>query len=208
MVLVLFFITIFVLIITLFSSLEFKIDIKNLKYSKTENKKDKINDDYEVIVYAYMFRKIKIYNYKLKNLKFYKKYSNNINSKIDYSILKDFITTNSNKTNIQIIEIEKFNLDLQIGTENVILTSGLVTFSSILISLLLSKFMINCSKEKLQYNVKPIYENVNKIELFFESTIRIRLFSLLKAINSYLTANKKGFKRNKKLRYNFILQKT
>lgn len=191
MVLVLFFIIFIVLTIVLFASLSFKIDVKNLKFYKEENKEKKINDDYEVIVYAYIFGKIKIYNYKLKNIKISKEYFDKFNKKIDYSILKDFISSNAKKSNIQIIEIEKLNLNLQIGTENVIITSGLVTIFNILIPILLSKYIKYYRNDKFLYKVNPIYENKNKIEFFLETTIKIKLFTVFKSLNSYSKATKK-----------------
>lgn len=196
MVLVLFFIIFIVFTIVLFAALSFKIDVKNLKFYKEENKKKKINADYEVAVYAYIFEKIKIYNCKLKSLQISKEYFNKFNKKIDYSVLKDFISSNAKKSNIQIIEIEKLNLNMQIGTENVILTSGFVTISNILIPILLSKFIKNYSSDKFIYKVNPIYENKNKIEFFLETTIKIKLFTVFKSLNSYSKAIKKTENRN------------
>lgn len=207
MVLVLFFVILILLLITLFSIVSLKIDIKNLKFNKEENNEKKLNDDYEVILYAYIFEKIVIYKYKFKNLKISKEYFNNINKKIDYSILKDFISSNVRKFNMDIIEIEKFNLNMQISTENTILTSGLVTFSNILISIFLPKFISNYNTEKIKYEVMPIYINKNKIELFFEGTIKIKLFSLIKAINSYSKATKKTSGNDRKRILKYMLAK-
>jgi len=191
MVLVLFFLISITLIVVLSATLSLQIVIKNFKYYKEEKVKKKTNKDYEVIVYAYILKKIKIFKYKLNNQKIAKDYFKNINKKIDYSILKSFISNNVDNYNIKFIELENLNLNLEIGTESVILTSGIVAFSNILISLFLPRIITNYDNKKYFYEVKPVYIDKYKINLFLESTIRIKLFSLAKALKNYSRANQK-----------------
>jgi len=150
-----------------------------------------------VIVYAFILRNIMLYNYKLNNFKIPKEYFSKINTKVDYSVLKSFISNNFNNSNIRIIEIENLKLNLQFGTQNVIVTSGLVTTFNILIPIILSKLIDNYSNQKYNYEIKPIYENKNKIDLFLETTIKIKLFSIIKALKNYKKARKPTY-RNKK----------
>lgn len=204
MVLVLFFLILFVLIISFFSTIEFKIDIKNFNLLKEEKKHKIVNKDHEIIVYAYIFKKVKVYNYKVRNLRIPRKYFDNINKKLDYKVLRDFVANNINDLNIQIIELENLNLKLKVGVENVILTSGLVTILNVFISLILPKLISNYTRERFEYEIKPIYENTNKIELFLDTSIRIKLFSLIKALSSYSKARRQSNNGNIKLKHNFI----
>jgi len=194
MVLVLFFLIIIILIF-LTSLASIQIDIRNFKLYKEEKIPRQTNKDYEVIVYGYIFKKIKIFKYKINDKKMRKKYFENIKKKIDLSILKSFFSNNFDISNVKFVEIESLNLKLNLGTENVIVTSGIVTLSNILISFFLAKLITSYNKEKYKYEVKAIFENKNKIDLFLESRIRIKLFSILKAVKSYNDARKMFYKK-------------
>jgi len=198
MVLVLFFLIIIILIF-LTSLASIQIDIRNFKLYKEEKIPRQTNKDYEVIVYGYIFKKIKIFKYKINDKKMRKKYFENIKKKIDLSILKSFFSNNFDISNVKFVEIESLNLKLNLGTENVIVTSGIVTLSNILISFFLAKLITSYNKEKYKYEVKAIFENKNKIDLFLESRIRIKLFSILKAVKSYNDARKMFYKKEKSL---------
>lgn len=193
MVLVLFFLAIIMLIaflIVLTSVLWIQIDVRNLKLYKEEKIDKRTNNDYEIFIYGYISRKIKIFKYKINNKKISKKYLKKFKNEFDLSILKAFISNNFNLTNVKNIEIESLELHLTLGTENVVFTSGIVTLSNILISILLSKLTTNYSEGKYKYKVKPIYENKNRLELFLESKIRIKLFSFVRAFKSYIKAKR------------------
>jgi len=188
MVLVLFFFSLIALIfllIILTSTLSIQIDIRNFKFYKEENIDKKINKDYEIFIHGYIFKKIKIFKYKINEKKFSKKYFQKMQNKLDFSILKSFFANNFDDFNMKFIEIESLKLSLNLGTENVILTSGIVTFSNIIISIFLSKLIDKYDGEKYSYEVRAIFENKNKIDLFLESKIRIKLFSLIKAFKTY-----------------------
>lgn len=202
MVLVLFFLGVIVLItflIILTSILSIQIDIRNFKLYKEESIKKKINRDYEVFIFGYIFKKVKIFKYRINNNKMHKKYFQKIQNKIDFSILKSFFSNNINISNVKFIEIESLNFNFNLGTENVILTSGIVTTFNILISVILPKIITNYDKEKYRYEVKAIYENKNKIDLFLESKIRIKLFSLIKAFKIYEQSRKMVTKNKKNI---------
>lgn len=193
MVLVLFFLSTLILIIILFaltSILSIQIDIRNFKLYKDERIVKKTNNDYEVLIYGYIFKKLKIFKYKINSKKMPEKYFKSIKNKVDLSILKSFFSKNFSTLNVKFIEIESLNLNIELGTENVILTSGIVTFFNILISVFLPKLITNYDEKKYKYEVKPIYENKNKIELFLESKITIKLYSLIRALRNYSISKK------------------
>jgi len=197
MVLVLFFlglIALIFLLIILTSILSIQIDIRNFKFYKEENIDKRINKDYEIFIYGYILKKIKIFKYKIKNKKFSKKYFQKIKNKLDFSILKSFVSNNFDDLNVKFFEIENLNLSLNIGTENVILTSGIVTFLNIFISIFLAKTINNYDKKKYSYEVRALFENKNKIDLFLELKIRIKLFSLIKAFKNHNYAREEVYK--------------
>jgi len=197
MVLVLFFlglIALIFLLIILTSILSIQIDIRNFKFYKEENIDKRINKDYEIFIYGYILKKIKIFKYKINDKKFSKKYFQKIKNKLDFSILKSFVSNNFDDLNVKFFEIENLNLSLNIGTENVILTSGIVTFLNIFISIFLAKTINNYDKKKYSYEVRALFENKNKIDLFLELKIRIKLFSLIKAFKNHNYAREEVYK--------------
>jgi len=179
--------------------LSIQIDIKNFKLYKEEKLKRKTNNNYQVYINVYVFRKIKIFKYRINNKKFPKKYFQKMQNKIDFSILKSFFLNNFNNLNVKIIELESLNLNVEVGTENVILTSTLTTISNILIPIFLSKLITNYNRETHKYVVKPVYGNKNQINLFLESKIRIQVFSFIKTFNSYVNARKKVDENEEKI---------
>lgn len=194
MILVLFFLGLIIFLLFFFvvtSVVWLQIDIKNFKLYKEENKKRKVNEDFEVLINGYIFKKIKIFQYKINSKsKFSKEHFNRIKNKIDLSILKSFFSKNFDNLNVKNIEINCLDLYVNLGTENVILTSGLVTIFNILISVFLPKTS-NSNPAKYKYEIKPIYENINKLELFVESKIRFKLFSIIKALKSFKSAKER-----------------
>lgn len=125
-----------------------KIDIKNLKFS----------------IDVYIFRKIKIFS-----IKIHENYCEILKIKIHLNVLKKlkddkqsgiiFIIKNIGKLEP---EIKKVNLDLNIGTENVMLTVFLVPTISIIISMLINNYKDEKSKKELyKLNVMPKYLSKN-----------------------------------------------
>ena len=194
MILVLFFLGLIIFLLFFFvvtSVIWLQIDIKNFKLYKEENKKRKVNEDFEVLINGYVFKKIKIFQYKINSKsKFSTEHFNKIKNRIDLSVLKKFFSKNFDDLNVKNIEINCLDLYVNLGTENVILTSGLVTIFNILISVFLPKTS-NSNPEQYKYEIKPIYENINKLELFLESKIRFRLFSIIKALKNFKSAKEK-----------------
>ena len=196
-------IIIFTFFIVLTSLITIQIDVKNFKLKTDEKTKIKTNKDFEIFIFGYIFNKIKIFKYKIND----KKYFQGLQNKVDLSILKMFFSNNYNTSNIKFIEIENLNLKLKLGTENTLLTTGIVTFFSIIISIFLPKLIINFDEDKFEYEVLAVYENKNNIDLFLETKIRIRLFSIIKAFKSYNKARLMELKTHKNTKINPILIK-
>lgn len=203
MVLVLFFLLV-TIVIFLTSVLWMKIDIRNLKLYKKENLKKRTNKDYEIIIGIYVFRKMKIFQYKINDKKVKKKYFKKLKNKLDIKTLRLFITNNYDYNNLKKIEIEKLKLYMSLGIDDVILTSGVVTLINIFIPIILSKTVVKSIKENYKYEVKPIYQNKNELELFLDLKVKLKLFSLFKALKSYILAkkNKKFLERKYKYQNN------
>lgn len=70
------------------------------------------------------------------------------------------------------IELEEFHFYLKIGTENVILTSGIITILSTLLGVILARGIKKYNKEKYEYYILPLYQNRNQINLEFDSKIK------------------------------------
>lgn len=108
----------------------------------------------------------------------------------------------SNERTIQIVKkldlkLEEFQLKLELGTEDVIITSFLVMLISSVLAMVLTKVIKHYEKEKYSYEIMPIYENRNVIKLMLNGKIQIKVFSIIAIIFELIKANRKEEKKNK-----------
>ena len=140
------------------------IEVQNLQIDTQKIKK--INEESKIYAYLIIFKKIKLFkkdikNMDLKSVKFRKK-------DLDIKILKnkDFkIYYKQLLQNIK-IEIQEFDLNMQIGTENATLTAMLVGIISILLGVTI---------RNPKYEVIPIYSNKNLLKINFNGIFIINL---------------------------------
>ena len=135
------------------------IEIENLQLDTQRTKK--LNEECKIYVYLIILKKIKLFKKDTRNAKFINKgldvkLLKNKDLKIDY---KDLIKNTK-------LEIEKFNLNLQIGTENAALTAMLVGVISTFIGIVI---------RKPKYQIIPIYVNKNFLKINFEGIFTINL---------------------------------
>ena len=212
----------------LFSDLSLNIEKLNIHSTNrkiTEVHLEKMNMKLQI----YIFKFIKIFSIKIyKNYfeifkikvyyeKIFKKY--NITDRIDiyrriYSLYK---LTKENPSKISFRKIRlKFNslkLNLNISTENSIITSFLTCFFSTIISILLKNNLSNrkYNLDKFEYKIIPIYLNFDCFKLDLEANISFSMFNILEIIYEYKNLIKEKEiknKQNSKKLVEEILKKT
>ncbi len=192
---ILFFVVIinFIIIGICFSNIV--VDIENLNCN-SKNIKQVLTEDIEFYIKIYIFKvlrilTIKVYNTHLEILGIKINFNKLIYDIEDTGILfrkvkKIIRLIKDNKENINFEnlkpKIKEFKMDLEISTENAILTSISILSISSTLSLLLKKYIEKYEKEKYYYRVTPKFTNTNdfSINLNFEmsfETLKILVFA-------------------------------
>jgi len=201
-----FFILIIFLIIIISSTVKIKIDEKLLdSYKKIR--------DLNYIISINLFNKIKIISFKITNDKIGK--SNRIiksGYKEVFKVLRRIFKT-------RIIKLEKLNINLKLGTEDVEITSYIVTSISVILSQFLAKQIDNFSNENYRYQIVPLYINKNALKLSINCIASIKLVHIIYMIyvlkrkddeNNGRTSNRRSYdnsneqhKRYGRCKYNY-----
>ncbi len=192
-----------VCIIAIFNS-SFKLSISKLKID-TENG----NIDYEIKFGLYFMKKIRIIGLKLnkdkqekikrkiqklQNSKLIKKLSKTsikkIPLKLEKKLEREILSNNIKPSKLAKIifrnlkiEILKFKMNLQIGLEDVIITSSLITIISVIVPIILrltNKYIKNINNYR--YKILPIYGNKNVLKLDLDCIINLKLVHIINII--------------------------
>lgn len=192
-----FFLIILIILVTIIIIIKSKmlIEIENLVIKA--NKKIYINDAYKIIVKIIIFNKIPILKFKLDNKRMTVERNKIINKKIFSNIKENFLKNKMKKEilkHLTDIQIDKLNLEIKIGTENVFFTSMIVPTISSIISIILMKKITNLEKQK--YIVKPIYSNKNILEILISGIFEMKMIHIINII--YILTKKEGVKKNER----------
>ena len=183
---------IFLILLLLLSS-SIKLNIKKFNISNFENgrKKEKIEKDIEVYLELHLFGIIKIAKIKIDEKLFKElKMTNNLKDiKKDWNILKQSKTLNIIKK--LKIKLRKTNIDLEIGTEDAILTAFLVTVISSIIGIALH----SSNYKETYFNIVPLYYFGNSVNLKLKSIINVKVVHIIYVIYIFL---KKGRIKNER----------
>lgn len=189
-----FILVLIVLIIFLVFS-RIRIEVINFKFSSQT--KRHINKDYKVIIKLCILKKIPILKVnitktKLEKMKIKEKIKN-----IDFKIIQNKNKFDKNaikaikKSNIN---INKINLNLEIGTENATLTSVIVPAISTILAILLSRKIEN-PKNQL-FIIQPVYINQNLINMLFSGIFEMKMIHIINII--YILNRKKGVNKHER----------
>lgn len=189
------FIFVLILIIVLLVFSRIRIEVINFKFSSQT--KRHINKDYKVIIKLCILKKIPILKVnitktKLEKMKIKEKIKN-----IDFKIIQNKNKFDKNaikaikKSNIN---INKINLNLEIGTENATLTSVIVPAISTILAILLSKKIEN-PKNQL-FIIQPVYINQNLINIVFSGIFEMKMIHIINII--YILNRKKGVNKHER----------
>ena len=183
----------FISIIVIMTS---KIEIKIENLIITSQTKKHINDKYKIIIKMYVFNKIPIIKITLTENKLKKIYTK-LKMKEKIRKFEEEIYINKDKFDLKLLNaIKEFNkcikivdlkLKIQLGTENAFLTSILVAIISSIMSITISKKAMR--EDKIFYNVEPIYNSQNLINIAISGIFQIKMIHI---INTIYVLNKKG----------------
>lgn len=185
------------MLILIFSKL--KVEIENLKLSTHAPRL--INKDYKATVKLFILGiipiiKIKITKERLEKLKFKEKIQR-LESKVienenefDKKTFRKIILV-SKKINI---DVERINLNIEIGTENAGVTALVVSSLSALISIYLSKKIKKINSQK--FEVVPKYIGQNLINILFCGIFEVKMFHIINII--YILMKKEGEDKNER----------
>ena len=90
------------------------------------------------------------------------------------------------------IKLSKINLNIDIDTKNVLVTTGIVTLTSIIISNILSRFVKVNKKNYYKYKIIPSYKNKNILKIDFNCIINVKMVHIIYIIYILLKKRRDG----------------
>lgn len=179
----LFLIVLFVLVILL-STL--RVSINKLEISN-ETPNTPLLKKFEMSIGVFILNKVKIFNKNinesdLKNAKNSKKMVQIKNKLLEGKSVKE--KKKNVKMDIDILKslnmnLKELNLELKLGTEDVLLTTFLIAIISIIISMALAKVIKKYDEKKYKYLIIPNYNNKNSLKISLNGIIEIKLVNII-----------------------------
>lgn len=181
-----FLILIAVFIIIVLSTIKFEIvdfELSNIIQITPKNYKIKLS--------FYLFGKIKLFSFKLNSERARKMYSKMNIEKFDIEKGRKFLTIK----NINILKklntrLDYLDLELDLGLEDAILTTELITLISIVISNILPHIISKYIPNKYRYKIMPIYINKNAYYIKLNCIFQLKIVHIINIIYIYLKKGK------------------
>ena len=183
----LFFCVVFGLIllaILLFICSTIRLNIDKLNISNLEKDlKKKLEKDIQIFFELYLFGKIKILRINLNN-SMLKKIKSKTN--FDYSKLITLRKERKILKNVKVsqiikklkLEFQGTNLDLKLGTEDIMTTVFTITFITTILSILFR----NADQKEVSYKVMPLYKHGNYINLHLNCIIKVKVVHIISVL--------------------------
>lgn len=179
---------ILITIILLFSKIKININKFNYLSINPKNKKT----DYTIIIQLIILKKFSIFEIKFNknNIMKIEKIKQKIKNKFETF---DFTEIKKNKEVkkkiLKIIkklkiDIDKINLNIEIGTENAVLTSFIIPVVATLLTYILKNNIKNnvIKSEENKFKIKPIYYNQNLLNILFSGIFEIEMIHIINII--------------------------
>lgn len=188
MILVFFFLFLVIIIFILFfililSTVQIKVVKLNLTNDLLPNvKNEKISFDYNVIFYLLFLNKIKYFKYTLNDEKIKKYNLTKMIKEMDIAKIKrdeEILKQDIKELKKLKINIKEFDLNLTIGTENVLITSLLIFILSTGLSVVLAKNIKQYKKDKFKYKITPLYKDENVFKIALNCIINVKMVHII-----------------------------
>lgn len=193
------FILVFLLIVLLMLLLcTITIRIEELDLSNC-NHKSKLEYDFEIYFELYVLNKLKILSIKIDKEKVKKFDIKNKIKNINFNKMKNEIPSKEESKKILEklnIELSKIDLRVDIGTENVIITSAIIVIISTLLGIILAKTIKKYERDKHKYLIYPIYQNKNLIKVQLNCIIKVKMVHIISVI--YILLKKRRVDKNER----------
>lgn len=181
-----FLILIAVFIIIVLSTIKFEIvdfELSNIIQITPKNYKIKLS--------FYLFGKIKLFSFKLNSERARKMYSKMNIEKFDIEKGRKLLTIK----NINILKklntrLDYLDLELDLGLEDAIFTTELITLISTVISNILPHIISKYIPNKYRYKIMPIYINKNAYYIKLNCIFQLKIVHIINIIYIYLKKGK------------------
>lgn len=179
-----------ILIISIFLILiitvKVEVKIRNIKYNSEKVKEERLANNYQIIIKILTLEKIPIFRLKINKSKIEKiNAKTHLKQKIEEEIQKQDVAKAIEiekkydlkklipevYKNIK-LETENINLKIDIGTENVVLTSFIIPIISTILA-----FTV-----KRNFEVQPIYQNKNIIKFELNGIFSVKMIHIINTI--------------------------
>ena len=175
-----------VFIIIVLSTIKFEIvdfELSNIIQITPKNYKIKLS--------FYLFGKIKLFSFKLNSERARKMYSKMNIEKFDIEKGRKLLTIkNINILKKLNIRLDYLDLELDLGLEDVILTTELITLISTVISNILPHIISKYIPNKYRYKIMPIYINKNAYYIKLNCIFQLKIVHIINIIYIYLKKGK------------------
>lgn len=189
---------ILITIILLFSKIKININKFNYLSINPKNKKT----DYNIIIQLIILKKFPIFEIKFNknNIMKIEKIKRKIKNKFETFDFTEIEKDKEIKKKIlEIIkklkiDIDKINLNIEIGTENAVLTSFIIPVVATLLTYILKNSIKNnvIKSEENKFKIQPIYYNQNLLNILFSGIFEIKMIHIINII--YILRKKEGVK--------------
>lgn len=191
MVLVFFIFVFLLLVITVLILSTINIRIEKFKASNY-NECGKLQIEYKIFFELLFLNKLKIFSIRIDKALVNKL---NVKDKVKDINFKQVKTDIPSKKELkEIIEklqikLDKLNLKVEIGTIDVIFTSVIITILASIIGIVFARVIKKYDKEKYNYEIYPIYQNKNLINVNLNCIIKVKMVHIIFII--YLLVKKR-----------------
>lgn len=169
------------------NSFEKQNEQKEQKENNDKQIKSKQNSKYEIEISMYFCNKIKWIWIRLNSERLRKMYNKVQLEKIDIRKMeKEFKLIGWKEIKKMKPKISLFHLDLSIGTEDVLITTFIVSFITTFISILLPYTIEKYQKERYRYMIEPIFMNKNVYKIQFDCIFEIKMVHIINIIYVFL----------------------
>lgn len=185
------FLLIVILLVIIVKYTTIQIEICNFKLAIPKNMGRIINEDYKIIIKLFLFKKLQYRRFNLTKEKFEKIKNKNNFQRLETKFKEKNIKFNLKKIkNIKQLKIDLNKLDLQmnIGFTDAANTAILVGGVSSIIAIFLGKFTNN--NDLLFWKVIPVYKDKKILKMKLNCTIQLKLINIIYSIYLLITNTK------------------
>lgn len=171
-----------VILISTFSTIRTKIDKLILS---NDNEEKKLRYDYQIYLEFYFLNRVRLFHISIDKQRIEKWHLKQKIEKVDFKQLEKKVLSKEIRKKVfekLHLNLTKLKLEMYIGTEDVIITSGIVTIISAILGIGLSKVVQQYNEQKYYYHITPIYQNRNVIKINLNCIIQVKVVHIISMI--------------------------